>query len=349
MINRFSYILVTLLLLFITGCKEESVSKERRLIIYNWEDYIGSKTIEEFTQKTGIITEIRYFHDEEEMFAEIRSNTSEYDLVVASDDLIREMILAKVLLRLDLKKIPNIKNIAKDYLNLEFDPDNIYSIPYLWGTTGMVVNRKYIKGNSWSILFNNDYSNRVAMLNNSSEVLSASLKFMSKSINPYTRTDVDMAIEKLEGQKNINRGYYDVISIKEMLISEELWAAQIYSGEGMSAADENDNLEYLIPEEGAPIWLDSFAIPKNSQNVDEAHLFLDFILDGEINGKISSELWYATSNREALKYVESEVLDSGYVYPSKEILEKCEYYRDIGELSNYINMKWSELENSDTN
>lgn len=345
-----SHLILIIILFILGGCEKKEVEESnRKLKIYNWEDYIGSSTLEEFEKRTGIKVEISYFEDEEKMFAEIRSNTYSYDLLVASDDLIREMIAAKVLQKLDTGKIPNIKNIDSLYMSLDFDPGNKYSVPYLWGTTGMVVNRKFINGRSWGILFNSEYSGKVAMLNNSFEVLSASLKLLGKSINPESIGDIDLAMEQLEKQRSINKGYFDAVSIKEMLLNEDLWASQIYSGEGMSVADENDELEFFIPDEGSPIWLDSFVIPKNGENIEEAYIFLDYILEGEINGKISSELWYATSNREALKYVDKEILESSYVYPSKEILKKCEYYEDVREMANYIHMKWSSLKNNDFN
>jgi spermidine/putrescine-binding protein len=325
--------------------KSDSTGTELPLNIYNWEDYIGSETVDLFTEKTGIQVNMENYDDEEEMFAYIRSDLSAYDLVIASDDLVREMITARILSPMDHSLLPNRSYIDENFTGLLFDPRNEYSIPYLWGTTGMVVNRKFIKPpfRSWNVLFQKDYSRKVAMLNNGYEVLSASLKILNESINTTDLKILDKAGNKLYEQNPLVSGYFDAITIMNKLISEELWAAQIYSGEGLSACDRNDNLEYIIPEEGAPIWLDNFVIPRDAPNVNAAHQFIDFILEPRINGSIASELWYATSNKEALKFIDEEVLNSDSVFPDKETLNRCEFYSDNGAAVGFITELWSAL------
>lgn len=318
-------------------------NSDRVLKLYNWEDYIGSDTIEGFTRETGIIVQLDTYDDEEKMFAEIRSNLSSYDLVIASDSLIREMILTKSLHQIDYEKLENVGNIDERYLNLDFDEYNQFSIPYLWGTSGIVVNRKYVENSDWSVLFNNKYKDKVALLNNSYEVFAVALKYLGKGINPKNRRDIESAANLLAEQKKYGKGYLDAISIVDLLVEEEVWVAQIYSGEGLTAVDQNENLEYLLPEDGAAIWLDSFVIPRDAENVNEAHKFIDYVLRAEVAGKLSSELWYATPNRAAKEFVEYEVLSSETVYPSDEVLRRCEYFTDIGELSPYLSEKWSEL------
>lgn len=348
MLKKVFYI-ITIVLVFYS-CKKslvkDEIKRDRVLKIFNWEGYIGSKTLENFKNETGIEVKIDYFEDEEEMFAVLRSDLSKYDLVVASDDLIREMILTKILSKIDKVRIEKLKNIDKRYLNLDFDPDNNYSVPYLWGTTGILVNRKYIHEdlNSWKVLFNPRYKNRVSMLNNSYAVYSAAFKVLGLNINPESKEAIDCATDLLLGQSEINHGYYDVLKNCDLMVKEDLWVSQVYSGEGLAAADSNENLSYIIPKEGAPIWLDSFVIPKDSNNKDEAHIFIDYILRPDVIGEISSELWYATPNSYAYKYTDPEILESKEVFPDEEMLKRCEYYRDIGTLSNYLYKRWSEVE-----
>lgn len=351
--NKNCLFVIVIFISLLSNCSDQDNKKsdntENILKIYNWEEYIGSDTIEKFTEKTNITVLQEFYEDEEEMFALIRSDLSAFDLVIASDDLVREMILGKVLSKINLQKIPNIKNISSEFLNLSYDPEQEYSVPYLWGTTGMVINTKYIDSDekSWSVLFSEKYSGRIAMLNNPYEVLSAPLKLAGYSINTADRTILVEAEKKLTEQQKIIKGYYDAVSIADMLVSEEIWAAQIYSGEGISASDENENLFYIIPEEGAPIWLDNFVILRDAENVEEAHLFLNFILEAEINGDIASELWYATANNAALKYIDSEVLEFESVFPDEETLSRCEYYRDIGEATGTVVEIWNRLNRSD--
>lgn len=355
--RKFYELSVTLfIIILISSCSKTNLTENNKnqlmLNIYNWEDYIGSETIELFTEKTGITVNIDYYEDEEIMLGFIISDLSRYDLVVASDDMVGDMIRAKILAPLKKSEIPNLRFIDPAFTGLPFDPEQKYSIPYLWGTTGMVINTKYIKEDSysWSILFNKDYSKKIAMLNNSFEVISAPLKMMKQSINTIDLNALENSKKMLTEQNRYIQGYFDAVTMTDLLIEEELWAAQIYSGEGLYACDINSDLEYIIPVEGAPIWLDNFVIPRDAPHYDAANEFLNFILEPQINGAIASELWYATANKEALKYVEEEVLNSDSVYPDNKTLNRCEYYNNSGSPAiGFINKLWIELENMENN
>ena len=317
----------------------------KTLVLYNWEEYIGSKTLENFEKETGIhVQEINY-KDEEEMLGAIQSDLKAYDLIVASDDLIREMQQAKILAQLDYSKIQNFKYISKKYVNKPCDPEQKYSIPYLFGTTGMVVNTKYIKEDtdSWQVLFDKRYEGKIAMLNNSFEVMSAASKLLGYSINDTSNEKFTKMKPMLRQQKLLLQGYLDVMTIKDLLIKEKLWAAQIYSGEGLAAVDENENLEYVIPKEGAPIWVDYFAMPRHAQHKEEAHIFLNYILRPEVNAAIASELWYATPNEAATPHIDPEVTQSPSVYPTPEIKARCEFYEDTGEATPIFSRIWTDL------
>ena len=331
----------------IAEVKETSAQniKNRTLVLYNWEEYIGSKTLENFEKETGIHVKEINFQDEEEMLGAVQSDLKAYDLVVASDDLIREMQEAKILAPLDFSKIPNFKYINKQYINRPVDPGQKYSIPYLFGTTGMVVNTKYIKDDtdSWQVLFDKRYKGKIAMLNNSFEVMSAASKLLGHSINDTSTEKFTKMKPKLREQKPLLQGYLDVITIKDLLIEEKLWAAQIYSGEGLAAVDENENLKYVIPKEGAPIWVDHFAMPRHAQHKEEAHIFLNYILRPEVNATIASELWYATPNEAATPLMDPEVVQSPSVYPTPDIRARCEFYEDTGEATPIFTKIWTDL------
>jgi spermidine/putrescine-binding protein len=341
---------------FFAGCGEnrgKSAAKDKNkhstLVLYNWEDYIGAKTVKNFQKETGIDVREAFYDDEEAMLGAVQSDLSAYDLVVASDDMVREMLKGKLLAELDFSKIPNIKNIYDNYLNTSWDPDQKYTVPYLAGTTGIVINKKYIKENtdSWAVLFDNRYKGKIAMLNNPFEVMAAASKVLGYSINTTDPGEIAQVKELLLEQKPDILGYLDVVKIQNMMIDEELWAAHIYSGEGLVACDENENLEYVIPGEGAVLWLDSFVMPRDAKHREEAHAFLNYILRPKVNAAIASELWYATADREAVEFVDPEVLDSESVYPPPEFLERCELFEDIGETTLLLNQLWSDLLASD--
>lgn len=329
-----------------TNIVRASEEAKKTLIIYNWEDYIGSETIAGFEKETGIHVKEVFFQNEEETLGAVQSEPGAYDLVVTSDDMVREMREARLLSKLEVSKIPNLKHINKKYLNLPHDPEQKYSVPYLWGTTGLAVNKKYITENSDSlkVLFDERYKGKIAVLSDGFEVIGNALKVMGLSINEADPEKLAEAKEMLLKQKPLLRGYLDVTTIKDMMIKEKLWAAQIYSGEGMVAADENENIEYVIPKEGAPIYLDIFVLLRDAPNREEAHLFLNYILRPEVNAKIASELWYATANKAAEPFVDPEVIQSPSVYPSPEVMARCEFYKNIGKAALLIHRIWNEVQ-----
>jgi spermidine/putrescine transport system substrate-binding protein len=358
--NKFysGLILFLFVLVIVFGCSQEGEkgspqqtqqagnTTKKSLILYNWEDYIGSKTLENFEKETGIHVKEIFFEDEEVMLGAVQSDLSAYDLVVASDDLIREMREGKTLSPLDYSKIPNAKYIGQKYRNMPCDPELKYSVPYLWGTSGMVVNTKYIKEDtdSWKVLFDKRYKGRIAMLNNSWEVTAAASKLLGYSINKKSPTEHNNVKDLLLDQKPLLKGYLDAVTIQKMLIDEEIWAAQIYSGEGLVAVDKNENLTYVIPREGAPVWVDFFAMPRDAKHKEEVHIFLNYILRPEINASIASELWYATTNKAAKPLMDEEVTQSPSVYPSSEVIARCEFFKDHeGETVSFTNMIWTKL------
>ena len=174
-------------------------NEKRSFTLYNWEEYIGSKTLKNFKKETGIEVKEIFFQEEEEMLGAVQSNLTAYDLVVVSDDAVREMIQAKMLSPIDYSKIPNFKFVGEKYRNMPFDPEQKYSVPYLIGTTGMVVNKNYIKENTdgWSVLFNESYKGHLAMLNNGYEVAAAESKLLGYSINTTEPEHMAKITEKL--------------------------------------------------------------------------------------------------------------------------------------------------------
>ena len=260
------------------------------LVLFNWEEYIGSDTVAGFEKETGIDVQELYFTDEEESMGAVQADPSAYDLAVISDDLVREMRRAKILSPLDKGRIPNLKNIGERFQNPSHDPELKYTVPYLWGTTGMVINTKFIKEDrdSWKVLFDPRYAGRIAMLAQPLRAPGAGCKLLGTASTPGT--PAAKARELLRGQKKFLKGYLDYLTLEDLLVSEDLWAAQMYSGEATRIMSINKNLEFVFPTEGAALWLDSFVIPRGAKHKEEAHRFLDYILRTEVNAAIASEL-----------------------------------------------------------
>ena len=353
----FIAISVIMSLLLISDCsrsREQSTAEDnsvvvpqgdQTLIIFNWENYIGKDTVKNFEKETGIEVVEVFFPNEEEMLGAVQSGLGDYDLVVASDDAVREMRQAKMLFELDYTKIPNFQYIDLKFLNRAWDPEQKFSVPYLWGTLGIVVNTKYVPetDDSWGILFDVTYDGRIAMLDDPWEAMVAASKYLGNSINTSDESELADLSAKLLEQKPIVEGYVDAETMHDWLVEEKVWIGIYYNGDALYAGEINENLRYFVPKEGSVQYVDLFIIPKKAKHVEAAHMFLDFILRPEVAAAIASEYWYATPNSAAEKLMDPEVLSSAVVYPSEEILSRCEFFETGGEADRAISKTWATL------
>jgi spermidine/putrescine-binding protein len=318
----------------------------RTLVLYNWEEYIGSATVAGFEQETGIDVQELYFTDEDESMGAVQADLAAFDLVVIGDDLVREMRRAKILAPLHKSKIPNLKNLGERFLNPYYDPELKYSVPYMWGSTGMVINKKYIKEDrdSWQVLFDPRYKGKIAMLPDINELLAVACKRLGYSLNTQDPRELARVRELLLEQKKLLKGYLDYVVLQDLLVREELWAAHLYSGEGTRVMAENENLAFVLPKEGARLWIDTFVIPRAARHKEEAHQFLNYILRPEVNAAIASELWYATADEKAEAFMDPAVLKARSVYPLPEMLARCEYLNTPAEAFPILSSIWEELQ-----
>jgi len=219
-------------------------------------------------------------------------------------------------------------------------------VPYLWGTTGVAVNRQFIpeEVTSWGVLFDPRFEGHIAMLNNVWEAMAAALKLQGNSINTEDRDAISSAAELLKQQLPLTVGYIDPIAIRDALVSGDLWAAQEYSGEAFQAADSNPNVEYIIPDEGAAVWIDSFVIPVDSPHKYTAEVFLNYVLRPEVNADVVNDLWYATPNQAAEPYIDEEILTDPAIYPGPEVMSRLEFWEENLSLVSTYNRIWSDLQ-----
>lgn len=347
-----------ILLLMATSCVYERSSPasapstsaaaalEPVLNIYNWEDYLGATTISDFEGQTGIKLNVATFKSEPEMLSEVQSDPAKYDLFVASGFMVQEMRKLKLLAPLDKGAIPNLGNISQRFLSPPYDPQNAYCVPYLWGTTGIAVNTEYVPADeaSWGILWDSDHQGKIAMLNEPQVVIGAVLKYLGYSLNEKDPEILVEAEAKLIEQKPLLDGYLDTLSIRDKLISGELWAAQIYSGDGLYAAEHNDAIKYVIPKEGAEVWVDNFCLPRDVQHKSQAEAFLDFMLRPEVSAAVVNDLYYATPNAASEDFINPEILADPSVYAGPELAERLELWGDIKERANRDNAIWAVLQ-----
>ncbi len=263
------------------------------LNFYNWEDYIAPSVLEGFEKEFGVKVNLQTFEDEEEMFSSVQSNPAKYDLIIATDGLVNEMKKARLLAPIDLENISNFKHIEPRFISLETDPHKKYSVPYLWGTTGIAYNADFIKEevNSWAILWDAKYKGNISMLNSPYEVIGAALKYLGYSLNTTNPSQLQEAREKLLEQKPLIRGYDDPITVRDNLVSNKLWIAQAYSGDAMYAILKNKSINYIIPKEGASLWVDSLCIPRDTPHKYTAEVFINYLLSPKVSLDTLIVIW----------------------------------------------------------
>ena len=340
------FIIVLSLFYFIPYIQKSKFSGE--LNIYNWDTYVAEDTISNFENIYGIKVNYKTFEDDNLMFEELKSNSGEYDLVVAEGNLIKEMIKLNLLSELNKKNLPNFKNLDEKFINQNYDSENKYSVPYMWGTTALIINTKYIPEDtdSWDVLWNNKYSGKIGLLLNSEEAIAMTSKYVGGPLIPQNHVQFEKIKKFLLLQKPLLKGYILTVDLQDLLVSEELWALNIYNGNAVVAIAENPNLKYIIPKEGATIWIDNWAIPKNAKNKRNAELFLNYILEPKVNADITNEVKYATANKAAEEFLDSEVLLDPIIYPDEETIKRLDSFANY-EFSDEMNLKilefWNEL------
>lgn len=322
-----------------TGCS----GNENVLHVYNWGDYMDESIISEFEAEYNCRVEIKYFTENEAMYADVKNSDINYDVLFPSDYMIEKMINEDMLLELDHSKISNLVNMDEAYMDASYDPGNKYSVPYMWGTVGILYNTEKVNGDitSWDVLFDEQYKGEVYMLDSVRDSLGVALLKLGYSMNERDESKVNEAKELLIKQKKdgIVRAY-DVDNIKKDMASGIGTLGVVYSGDAVVAMADNEALSYALPEGGTNIWYDAVVIPKNSDNSDLAHGFIDFLCRGDIAKRNVDEIGYCTPNKLAYDMLDDEIKDDKRIYPDAQYIEKCEVFQDLGELTEKYDEMW---------
>ena len=288
-------------------------------------------SIKEFEKKYNIKVNMETFDDMEAMYQKINSGAGKYDVVLVSDALMPRMIEKGLVQKLNKDNIPNISQMDKQYLDLDIDPGNQYSVPYMFGTVGLIYNKDVVKEkvDSWDILWDEKYKNRIFMFDTYRDTLGAALKKLGYSLNSENPKEIEEAKELLLEQRKLVDPIYGVDNGTTMIPAGESDINMIWSGEGLNLQDENPNLVYVVPKEGANFWIDSLCIPSNAKNVSGAEKFINFVSDKESALRIADEIGYTTPNKEARLEQPEEVRNNPNAYMPKEIMDRCEIYVDL--------------------
>ncbi len=332
------------------GVDRSRLSSE--LSIYNWSEYIAPEVIEKFEAEYGVKVIIDSFEDNESLFAKFQAGGNPgYDLIVPSDYMIERMIKAGMLDKIDWANVPNIKNIGPEYLNLYFDPNQEYSVPYFWGTTGIAYDTNRVEGEitSWRNIFQpaEGIRGRIGLLNDQRETIGAALRYLGYSPNSTDPNEIEAAKNLLLEHKQYVAGYYDSIVARDNLISGDVVVAMTYPGDALVAAQQKSSIKYVIPEDGATIWQDGWCIPVGAPHKYTAEVFLNFMLRPDIAAENANLMGYPTTNSEAVRQglVDRALTQDKTIYPDvKAWGSRLEFLKHFeGETQALYDRAWTEV------
>ncbi|MBB2182575.1 ABC transporter substrate-binding protein [Lachnospiraceae bacterium MD1] len=351
MMKRF--LLISALLVMTLGLFACSKNDGEKVYVYNWGEYIDPDVLDLFEEETGIEVVYDYFEQNEEMYPKIKANAVQYDVVCPSDYMIQKMIDEGLLAEINFDNVPNIKNIDPAYLksSQSFDPENKYSVPYCWGTVGILYNKTMVDEpiDSWGALFDEKYSGNILMMDSVRDAFAVALSYLGYDINTTDEAQLEEAKALLQAQYPLVQAYV-VDQVRDKMIGGEAALGVIYSGEAIYTKRENPDLEYVVPKEGSNVWIDGWVIPKNCKNKENAEAFINFMCDGEIALKNFEFITYSTPNTVARDMIADEdIKNSEVAFPDQATLDRCTTYRYLGEeVENLYIEKWNEVK-SDAN
>ncbi|MGC5325220.1 ABC transporter substrate-binding protein [Brevibacillus sp. SYSU BS000544] len=335
LVRMFSIIFIAAFaLMYLTSYLNESegYSGENTLTVYNWGDYIDPELIEQFEEETGIKVIYQTFDSNEAMITKIKQGGTTFDVAVPSEYTISKMKEENLLLPLDHAKLPNLVNINPRFMDLSFDPKNEYSIPYFWGTVGIIYNPEMLDGKeitSWNDLWSEDLRNQILLLDGAREVMGMGLNSLHYSLNDTDEQHLQEALRKLQTlTPNVKAIVGD--EIKMLLANEEAAIGVVWSGDASEIMGDNEKLDYVVPEEGSNLWFDNMVIPNTAKNIEGAHQFINFMLEPEHAAQNAEYVGYSTPNEKAMEILPEELSGDKRFYPDPEVTEKLEVYDNLG-------------------
>ena len=343
-----AFLLITIIILSICGCGAGE-SNDNVVIVYNWGEYIDPDMLEQFEAETGIRVIYDEFETNETMYPKVEAGAAEYDVVCPSDYMISKMIQNDLLMELNFDHIPNAKNnIGMQYWQQSegFDPENKYSVPYCWGTVGILYNRTMVDEpiTSWAQLWDEKYRDEILMQDSVRDAFMVAEKLYGYSMNTLDAQELLTVKNALIEQKPLIQAYV-IDQVRDKMIGNEAAIGVIYSGEAIYTQYENSDLEYVIPAEGTNVWIDSWVILKNAPHQENAEKFIDFMCRGDVALKNFEYITYSTPNDAAKALIEDEeIKNSPIAFPDLSQYNALETYTYLGEEGDTLyNELWKEI------
>ena len=342
----FAILLVIILLGAGANAWGASNDGKNEVVVYNWSEYIPQDVLNDFTRETGIKVVYSTFESNEAMYAKVRLlGGRSYDIVVPSNYILEMMIKDKLLSPIDLSKLDNFKNLDPQLLNRDFDPQNQYSVPYMWGTTGLAYNSKYVSADKvaqWADLLRPEFKGKIILSDDLRDTFSLAL--CAKGLDPNTTKEADIktAYQFLKELKPSVR-VFDVTATKQTLITEEVWLGTIWNGDFLVAQEENEDLRFVYPTEGVIAWIDSFVILREAPNKENALTFINYMLRPEVAKRCIEEYYYSSPNLAGIALLDDELRNNQVLVPTPEIMSRMVVQESVGEALNVYESYWEKL------
>jgi spermidine/putrescine transport system substrate-binding protein/spermidine/putrescine transport system permease protein len=332
-----------LLLVFAMGGQRQKAAGGE-LNVYIWSNYLPEGVISGFERRYNAKLNVELYDSNEALLAKLQSGGAAYDIIVPSDYMVTVLREQGLLQELNLDLLNNLSNLDPQFAGLPYDERNQFSVPYMWGTTGIAYRKDRVLGpvDSWAAVWDIRYRDRIAMLDDVREPLGAALKFLGKSLNTTDPAEVQAAAKLLLEQKPLVKAY-DSGGFDQMLLSGDAWIAQSYSGQIAKAISDNPNIGYVIPKEGCTIFVDNMCIPANAQDKALAHEFINFVLEKQIAADIANVTGYSSPNLAARPLIRPDLLANEAAYPPRNAIERCEFIREIGPAVSLYDRWWTEI------
>ena len=342
---------LSLVLALVLCCSVLAVSgaaAEEVVNVYNWYDYMDESVFDQFTAETGIKVNKMYFTTNEDMMVQLRVSPGAYDLVFPSDYCVERMIAEGMVSEINFANIPNAANTSAWLNNPSYDPENKYSVPFMWGTVGILYNTTMVDDpvDSWAILWNDKYADNIFMLNSIRDAMGITLKYLGYSLNTRNLVELKAATDMLVKQKPLVKAYY-VDETKDKMVAGEAALAVVWSGDALYAMELNEDLAYAVPKEGSNVWVDAMVIPATAKNKENAEKLIDFLCRPEIAQKNCEYIWYSSPNEGAIQLMGEEYTENLTINPTQDIIDRCEFFNDIPD--NFLtvyNALWGQVKNA---
>lgn len=345
--NKIIRLLLVIGLAVFTAASLQAQSKRKgTLNFYGWSEYIPQAVLDGFTDETGIKVNYETFSSGEEMLAKLLAGRGRYDIIQPSDYIAEALIKAGKLQALDLAKLPNLKNILPEYLNMPHDPEQKFTVPYMTGTVGIVVNTEKITDpvTGYADLFAEKHRDRIVVLDDGRELAVAALYTLGKDLNDFSPESIE-AVRPILAEWLGRVKLFDSDSPKTALLGGDVDLGLVWGGEAAILWNEDKKFQYVLPKEGAHLFVDLLAIPVRARNVENAYLFINYLLRPEVSKLISDEFPYTNPNGAARKLLSPEQLANPASYP--KIDRKLDTFRHLdGNSSKRIDKLITDLKNS---